>query len=110
MGLTQAIENILVTYFFGSYEGLEAWAAEKTAFLEGAPWLSSFSFNCLYQMPFFLSLILQIGAFAVVGLFFYFVFHLVELVKPGKESASEEAPGIDLGEEPRRTRRRRRRR
>lgn len=109
MGLTQAIEKILVEYLFGSYEGLEAWAAEKTAALNAAPWLNSFSFNCLYQLPFFLSLLLQVGAVMVVGLFFYFLFHLVNLVKPGKKNEREEAPGIDLGEDPRRTRRRRRR-
>lgn len=107
-GLTQAIEKILVDYFFGSYEALEAWAAQKTAALNAAPWLNSFAFNCLYSMPFFMSLLLQVGAFLVVGLFFYFLFNLVGLLK-AKKGAPEEAPGIDLGEEPRRTRRRRRR-
>lgn len=107
-GLTQAIEQILVNYFFGSYEALEAWAAQKTAALNAAPWVNSFAFNLLYNMPFFMSLLLQVGAFLVVGLFFYFLFHLVNLVKPGKKNAADEAPGIDLGEEPRRKRRRRR--
>lgn len=107
-GLTQAIEEILVKYFFGGYEALEAWAEQKTAALNAAPWVNSFAFNLLYNMPFFMSLLLQVGAFLVVGLFFYFLFHLVNLVKPGKKNISEETPGIDLGEEPRRRRRRRR--
>lgn len=110
MGITQAIEKILVEYFFGSYEGLEAWAAEKTAALNGAPWLNSFSFNFLYQMPFLMAILLQVGAILVIVLFFYFIIHLVELVKPSKTMSEEVTQGIDLGEEPRRTRKRRRRR
>lgn len=106
-GLTQAIEKILVDYFFGGYEALEAWAAEKTATLNAAPWLNSFVFNCLYSMPFFMALLLQVGAFLVVGLFFYFLFNLVGLLK-SKKGEREELPGIDLGEEPRRRKRRRR--
>lgn len=106
-GLTQAIEKILVEYFFGSYEALEAWAAEKTAALNAAPWLNSFVFNCLYGMPFFMSLLLQVGAFLVVGLFFYFFFNLLSLVR-SKKGEKAEPVGIELNEEPRRTRRRRR--
>jgi hypothetical protein len=109
LGLTQAIEGILINWLFGSSELFNEWLTEKSALLEGVPWLNSIWFNLLAGFPFVLSLLLQIGAVSFLFLLVYGACSLVKLLKVDKGEKGALSSPIDESESPRRRRRRRRR-
>lgn len=109
LGLTQGIEQILINWLFGSSDLFNQWLSDKTALLEGVPWLNSIWFNLLAGFPFILSLLMQIGAVSFVFLLVYGCVWLIRLFTGKGARAEAETIPLDGSENTRRRRSRRRR-